>query len=248
MATRLTLSALATVLGLGLASEALADDLQSRRERFKPVEVADCPTDDDKFWSHWATARGYEHILNGDLEKAAVCYGKADQMFRKAVSTKPGDNCWICDGYGRVATILREIPRGAINPVKETFEKSAKRALQRGNGSLAAKLYELTALGYARLGIEGNGRFDKAILHRESRPWQDSRIKAGYFFEAAAGLVTKPTEKRRLLQQARDVNFNVLLDTGHCSYFGSRVRNEHYLYNDCKQAQKTVARLDKMLK
>ncbi len=253
MASKLTLNVLAAVLGLTVAGNALAEDwrgtVEERRKANPPkASVKACPMDDKEFWSHWATERGYEHILTGNMEEAAACYDKAAQMYRRGIKDPSGD-CGACDTYNRFATLLRELPPGAINLAKETFEESAQRALKRGDQPLAAKLYELTAIGWSRMGIEGYyGRFqyDK-VLHRESRPWQDGHLKAGYFFEVAAGLAPNEKERIRLLQDAKDFTAGIL-KTQYCSSSDYQVRAGKKPYAECKLAQDTVARLDNILK
>ena len=250
MTTRLTLSALAAVLGLTVAGSALADlrgTVEERRTANPPkVSVEACPMDDNEFWHHWATERGYEHILRGNTKEAAACYDKASQMYRKGIRDPSGD-CGVCDTYTRFATILRELPSGAINLAEETFEESAKRALSSGDKPLASRLYELTAIGWSRMEIEGYyGRFQAdAIIHRQSRPWQDGHLKAGEFFEVAARLAPNKTEKRRLLQDARDFTAG-LLDTGHC--YDGDAKDNVAGYTDCQRAKETVARLETTLK
>lgn len=253
MTTRLTLSALAAVLGLTVAGSALAEDwrgtVEGRRAKNPPkASVEACPMDDDKFWSHWAAERGYEHILAGNMENAAACYDKAAQMYRRGIREPSGD-CGVCDTYERFATLLRVLPRGAINLAKETFEESAKRALKRGDKPLASKLYELTAIGWSRMDIEGYyGRFQyDTVIHRKARPWQDGHLRAGEFFEVAAGLAPNEKERRRLLQDARDFTAG-MLDTGHCSSSDYQVKHGGQPYEDCKQAQETVSRLETTLK
>ena len=63
----------------------------------------------------------------------------------------------------------------------------------------------------------------------------------------AAGLVTDNTEKKRLLGLEKDITA-VMLDTGHCSSSDYQVKHGEQPYEDCKQAQETVARLETILK
>src|SRR3989344_5751966 len=139
-----------------LSSSAQARDvrsLENLREQNPPkAKVELCPMDSPKFWAHWATERGYEHLLKRDFKNAANCYDKAAEMYGK-------DSSWYNPDspnkspYHRFAVILRTIPRDSINISEETFEESANRALKSGNRELSVKLFELTALGYSNIGI-----------------------------------------------------------------------------------------------
>ena len=241
----LTLTALVTALSLTVASPTFAEDphkwLNKRRAENPPLPtlmVSSCPMDDEKFWSHWATEKGYEHILSGDMENAAKCYDKAAEMYRKGVAAEHRDDCSVCDTYHQFATLLKELPKGAINLHKETFEESAKKALKKGDRKLASQLYELTAIGWSRMEIEGTyGRFGTSTrggpLHRVNRSWQDGHLKAGNFYEVAAKLTSSKKEEKRLLQKARDVTAGIL-DTHYCSSD----------YKLCKDAEKIVERLE----
>ena len=248
MTTRLTLSALTAILGLGLAGDALAK--QPPKGPVKTIKVESCPMDDSQFWSHWAAVRGYEHMINGDFNEAAACYQKASQMYGIGADWKiAGKRSLVCDAYNRISEILSNLPKNALNlRERETFEESAQKALKSGNKPLAAKLFELTALGWY-VGPEGStGRFEYEPLHREGGSWQDSYLRGGHFMEVAAGLVTDNTEKKRLLGLEKDITA-VMLDTGHCSSSDYQVKQHgEQPYEDCKQAQETVARLETTLK
>ncbi|MDO8656533.1 MAG: hypothetical protein Q7K45_04800 [Nanoarchaeota archaeon] len=227
----------ATVLSAGISSSAFADwpdmNLQQRRGYFKPEpqKLEPCPKGDDNFWSHWATQRGYEQLFHGNFRKAAVCYEKAGEMYRKGVAVEDRDNCFVCDSYERMGTILRQLPAGTINIRKETFEESAQKAMREGDRKKAATLFELTAIGYAGLGIEGeHGRFNRDPLHAERYFTPESDEVSGMFFEKAAELVSDPRERKRLLQQAR-VIYHRSIETGY------RARN----------SVSNVERLDKIL-
>lgn len=247
MTTKLTLSALVAVLGLGLAYDASAK--QPPQEPVKTVKVEPCPMDDNQFWSHWAAVRGYKHIINGDFGNAAACYQKASQMYGIGADWKiAGKRSLVCDAYTRISEILHNLPKNAINLRKrETFEESAQKALESGNKPLAAKLFELTALGWYVDPQGSTGRFEYEPLHRVGGSWQDSYLRGGHFMEVAAGLVTDDTEKRRLLGLGRDITA-LMLDTGHCSLSDYQVRNGGQPYKDCKQAKDTITRLDTTLK
>lgn len=258
MTTKLTLSALAAVLGLTVAGTAVAKSPwemnlgELRVANLPKASVEACPMDDDKFWSHWATERGYEHMLSGNMDKAAACYDKAAEMYRRGVASERQNDCGVCDTYHRFATLLRELPPGAINLAKETFEESAKRALERGDKPLASTLYELTAIGFSQREIEGYyGRFGggngNRPIHRESASWQDGHLKAGEFFETAAGLAPNEKERKRLLLDARDFAAGIL-DAGYCHLSEYSVRSGENHYGKCKQAEGIVTRLDKVLK
>lgn len=241
MVSRLTLSTLVTVLSLGLARPAHADPPQ------KPVEqkvVEACPTNDPQFWQHWASARGYEHLINGDMDKAAECYTIAGQKYRQSVD---GRDCPVCDAYERVGTIVSTLPRGAINlNNRETFEQSAERAAERGRRTLAFKLYELTALGWY-LNLQSYGRFEYNPLHRAKAPWQNHYLHGEHFMEAAAGLAQDSAQKSRLLISARDYTAP-LLTTGYCAHSDYEVRQGREPHPECKQAQVTIARLDALIR
>ena len=163
---------------------------------------------------------------------------KAAEMYRKGVAAEHRDDCSVCDTYHQFATLLKELPKGAINLHKETFEESAKKALKKGDRKLASQLYELTAIGWSRMEIEGTyGRFGTSTrggpLHRVNRSWQDGHLKAGNFYEVAAKLTSSKKEEKRLLQKARDVTAGIL-DTHYCSSD----------YKLCKDAEKIVERLE----
>ena len=144
-------------------------NLEERRAYFKPepLRVQSCPLGDDNFWHHWATQQGYEQLFHGNIKQAAACYEKAGKMYRKNIADPSGD-CFVCDSYERMGAILRQLPTGTIDIRKETFEESAKKANRQGDKRTAAKLFELTAIGYADLEIEGNyGRFCRDYLHAD---------------------------------------------------------------------------------
>lgn len=256
MSKKIGLSFLTSVLALGFFGEAQARPLREmniaeRRAYFKPdsKRVKSCPMDDDKFWSHWATERGYEQLFHGNLDEAANCYVKAGQMFRRGVAPESRNDCFTCDGYIRVGEILKKLPEGTINIRKETFEESAKRALASGDKNLAPKLYELTALGYL-LGIEGEyGRFTQDnLIHQERTSWQNGYLKANEFLETAAELISSPKDKRRILRMARTVNHS-LLTTGYCSSWDPERRRPYVVnYPECQQAKVNFDRLDAVLK
>ncbi len=243
MITKITLNALAAVFGLGLASDASAK--QPPQKPVKTVQVVPCSMDDFRLWSHWAAAvRGYEHMINGDFGNAAACYQKASQMYGIGSDWKiAGKRSLVCDAYTRISEILHDLPKNAINlRERETFEESAQKALKSGNKPLAAKLFELTALGWY-VDPQSIGRFEYEPLHREGSSWQDGYLRGGHFMEVAAGLVTGDTEKRRLLGLGRDITA-VMLDTEYSSSSDYQVRHGGDPYPECKQAQDTIAHLD----
>ncbi len=217
------------------------------KEPVVPKTVAPCPMDDDKFWSHWAADRGYENIINGNLEEAARCYQKASQMYGIGASWKGVERSLVCDAYTRMSEIVGSLPEGTLNlRERVTFEQSAQRELEKKNLPLAVKLFELTALGWY-LDLEGTtGRFRYNPLHREDGRWQDSSLKGGYFMEYAAGLVIEPTEKRRLLGLARDITAT-LFGTNYMATSDYREKHGQPPYADCVAAKAIVARLESML-
>lgn len=217
------------------------------KEVVVPKAVAKCPLDDNRFWSHWAADLGYENIINGNLEEAARCYQKASQMYGIGASWKGVERSLVCDAYTRMSEIVGSLPEGVINlRERVTFEQSAQRELKKKNLPLAAKLFELTGLGWY-LNLEDDGCFKYDPLHREKGSWQDSSLKGGYFMEYAAGLVTDPAEKTRLLEFAKDITAT-LLNTNHGVTSDYREKHGQPPYPDCVAAKATIARLDGMLR
>lgn len=211
-----------------------------------PRVVAPCPMDDNQFWSHWAADRGYENLINGNFSEAARCYQKASQMYGIGDSWEGAKHPLVCVAYTRMSEIVGSLPERAINlRERETFEQSAQRELKRENLPLAAKLFELTALGWY-LNLEDNGRFQNDPLHRENGTWQDSSLKGSYFMEYAAGLVTDAAEKRRIWGLAKDIA-TILLDTNDGAISKYRERNGLPPYPECVAAKATIARLDNLL-
>jgi len=233
MNTKLTLVAL---LGLSLAGNALAD---SPKEPVKTLGVRSCPMEDKEFYSTSAVALGYEHMINGDLEKASVCYKKASEMYGTGAPWKGKERSLVCDAYTRLSAILKVLPKNSINlRERETFEQSAQRALKNGEKSLASKLYELAGLGWY-VGPEGYGRFRNEPIDRDNKTtsWEDSYLQEARLMRLAADLAIGTKEKRRLLSLGRDITA-VMSTTSACEYEKDHVV-EHG-YPECKQARGLV--------
>ena len=225
----------------------LASIVQSPQEPVVPKVVPPCPMDDEKFWSHWAADRGYENLISENFAEASRCYQKASSMYGIGASWKGVTRSLVCDAYTRMSEIVGDLPENTIHlKERETFEQSAQRELKKENMPLAAKLFELTALGYY-LDLGENGRFKNDPLHREDGTWQDASLKGGYFMEYAASLVTDTAEKKRLLGLARDITAT-LLDTNHSATSDYRVKKGQAPFPDVALAQATVARLDALLR